>query len=59
MVEGEGNQGNRRGSKKISLVGRWMGEVLCDDILTIKCEEVRYETENSGFDVVGAGGWVW
>lgn len=36
-----------------------MGEVLCDDILTIKCEEVRYETENSGFDVVGAGGWVW
>ena len=37
-----------------------MGEVLCDDVLTIKCKEVRYETKNSGFDVsVGGSGWVW
>jgi hypothetical protein len=36
-----------------------MGEVLWENVLTIKREEVSYEPENSCFGVVGAGGWVW
>lgn len=62
MVAGENNLRNKRIGENISGVGHWMGEVLWDSALTIKREEVRYEEENSGFDVGVrdcGGGRVW